>query len=261
MGNDSFYKQMVDRNIGVLSNEEQERLRNSCVAVGGCGGMGGLSIVQLVRLGVGRIKIADFDTFQVHNLSRQCRSTSKNVGRNKTEVISEYCKEINPELKMDIFLDGVKPKNVEKFVDGADAVIDGMDYTYIEDTVALYRLARQKGLCVVNPNAIGFGVSVLVFGPKTVSIEEYFGLSADAKRAEIEKLAPYIPTYADKEIMRKAAMKEINIPNIIMPQNLGTAVAVSEAVMILLGRVEPPAGPNPRIFILDLQDRKFVVTG
>jgi len=261
MKKDNFYREMVDRNIGVLTDKEQERLRNSCVAVGGCGGMGGLSVVQLVRLGVGKVKISDFDTFQVHNLSRQCRSTSKNVGKNKAEVLAEYCKEINPGLKIDLFTEGVKPHNVEKFLDGANAVVDGMDYTYIEDTVSLYRLAQKKGLCIINPNAIGFGVSVLVFGPNTMSIEEYVGLSGDANNSTMARLAPYIPSYADREIMRKAAMKEINIPNIVMPQNLGTSIAVSEAVMILLGRMKPPSGPNPRIFIIDLQDRKFEVTG
>lgn len=260
MKKDNFYKEMIDRNIGVLSDEEQERLHNSCVAVGGCGGMGGLSVVQLVRLGVGRVKIADFDNFQVHNLSRQCRSTVKNVGKNKAEVLAEYCKEINPELKIDLFTEGVKPHNAEKFLDGAEAVIDGMDYTYIEDTITLYSLAQKKGLCIINPNAIGFGVSVLVFGPNTMSIEKYAGLSGDANKDTMSKLAPYAPTYADKEIMRKAATKEINIPNIIMPQNLGTSIAVSEAIMIMLGRMKPPSGPNPRIFIIDLQDRKFEVT-
>jgi len=51
-----------------------------------------------------------------------------------------------------------------------------------------------------------------------------------------------------------------NVPNIIMPQHLGGAIAVSEAVMLLLGRIKPPKGPNPRIFVLDVQDRKFEVT-
>jgi hypothetical protein len=72
---------------------------------------------------------------------------------------------------------------------------------------------------------------------------------------------PYTPTYVDPDIVRKAALGEINIPNIAMPQYFGTAVAASEAVMMVLGRIKPPKGPAPRIFILDLLDRKFEVTG
>ncbi len=257
-----FYRQMVERNIGVISAEEQERLRRSCVAVAGCGGMGGLSAEQLARLGVGHVKIADFDSFAVHNLSRQCCSATSTVGQNKAEVLGRHLKDINPFLRLDVYPKGVTPENVEEFIKGAHAVIDGTDYSTLESTVLMYRAARRQGLCVFNPNAVGFGVSVFVFGPKTVSFEEFLGLSANKDpRLALMKLVQYIPRYADPDIMKQAALGRINIPNIIMPQHLGTSTAVSEAVMILLGRIPEPAGPEPRVFIFDLQDRKFEVRG
>ena len=261
MAND-FYAQMVERNIGVISAEEQERLRNACIAVTGCGGIGGLSAEQLVRLGVGHVKIADFDKFETHNLSRQTGSASSNIGQNKADVLARHFRDINPGLRLDIFKEGIKPENVERFIDDAEIIIDGMDYSSLQTTVLLYRAARKKGLCVVNPNAIGFGVSVFVFGPNTISLEDYIGLSQGADpRMALMKLMPYMPAYGDKDLIRRAAMGEMNIPNIVMPQHLGTAIAVSEAVMILLGRVSAPSGPDPRIFILDLQDREFEVRG
>lgn len=259
---DDFYKQMVERNIGVISSKEQERLRNSCVAVAGCGGIGGLSAEQLVRIGVGHVKIADHDKFAVHNLSRQSGSTSANIGRNKAEVLGRYFKEINPELRLDIFKEGVLPENTKKFLDGAEAVIDGTDFSSFDATIHMYRAARENRICVFNPNAIGFGVNVFVFGPDTVSLEEYVGLSSGADpRMALLKLVPYLPGYIAPEIVQKAASGEIPIPNIAMPQYLATSIAISEVVMMLTGRVKPPAGPDPRIFILDLLDRKFSVTG
>lgn len=259
---DGFYREMVLRNIGVVSAEEQECLKNSCVAVAGCGGMGGLSAEQLVRLGVGHVKIADFDSFAVHNLSRQCCSATSNVGKNKAETLGRHLKDVNPHLRLDIFSDGVTPQNVEKFISGTHAVIDGTDYSRLESTVLMYRNARNHGICVLNPNAIGFGVSVLVFGPKTMPFEDFLGISKGGDpRLALMKLMPYMPKYADPGMIHKAAMGEINIPNIIMPQHLGTSIAVSEAVMILLGRSPEPSGPDPRVFIIDLQDRKFEVRG
>jgi molybdopterin/thiamine biosynthesis adenylyltransferase len=224
--------------------------------------MGGLSAEQLVRLGVGHVRIADHDEFAVHNLSRQCGSTSRNVGQNKAEVLKKHFMEVNPELRLDVYTEGVTPENAEKFVDGAAAVIDGTDYSRLESTVMMYSAARQKNICVVNPNAIGFGVSVFVFGPKTVPLEEYLGLSTGVDpRMALMKLVPYLPSYADMSMVQKAAMGQISIPNIIMPQHLGTAIAVTEAVLLVLGRVKPPEGPKPRVFILDILDRKFQVTG
>lgn len=263
-----FFREMTDRNIGIVSLEEQEKLRNMCVAVAGCGGMGGLSAEQLVRLGVGRIKIADFDKFEIHNLSRQTGSTCLNVGTDKAVVLAQYFQAINPELKLEVYTEGVQPENVAEFVEGADAVIDGIDYTQFYHSAILHREARKHNLCVVNPGAIGFGVAVLVFGPQTVDIETYVGLKPGSSKSEIENFSvpiemfcPYMPSYIDSEMAMQAATGQINIPNIIMPQHLGTAISVSEVVMLMLGRVLPPVGPEPRTFVLDLQDRKFQVTG
>ncbi|MDD5496192.1 MAG: ThiF family adenylyltransferase [Candidatus Omnitrophica bacterium] len=256
----AFYSEMIDRNLGVISREEQERLRNTCIAVAGCGGMGGLSASQLVRLGVGHVKIADFDNFVVHNLSRQHGSTTCNVGQNKAGVLAKEFKEINPELRLDVYKDGVTPQNVSEFVEGASVIIDGTDYTRMQSMVLMYRKACERNICIVNPNAIGFGVNVFVFGPKTLSLEEYMGISsADGARPALEKMLPYVPAYGDPLVIQKALAGEINIPNIIMPQHLGTSIAVSEAILMVLGRVSEPAGPEPRIFILDLLERKFEV--
>jgi len=198
----------------------------------------------------------------VHNLSRQTGSTSSNVGHNKAGVLGRHFREINPELRLEVYEDGVTTKNMEEFVEGAEAIIDGTDFSTYSTTILMYQAARRKNICVINPNAIGFGVNVFVFGPKTIPIEEHLGLASGANPKEaLLKLVPYIPTYVDPELVQKAMSGEINIPNIAMPQYLGTAIAVSETVMMLLGRVKPPAGPNPRVFILDLMDRKFSVTG
>lgn len=258
----TFYEEMVGRNIGVLTAEEQKKLKDTCIAVAGCGGMGGLSAEQLVRLGVGHVKIADFDSFCVHNLSRQCGSTTSNIGQNKAEVLGRHFKDINPHLKLDIFKDGVTQENAGQFIGGAKVIIDGTDLSRLGSTIAMYNAARNSNICVVNPNAIGFGVNVFVFGPKTVSLEDYLGLSSGVDpRIALLKLVPYVPSYVDPTIMRKIALGETFLPNIAMPQYFGTAIAVSEAVMMVLGKIPQPTGPNPRLFIMDLLDRKFQVTG
>lgn len=258
----TFYDEMVGRNIGILTTEEQNRLKNSCVAVAGCGGMGGLSAEQLVRLGVGHVKIADFDDFCVHNLSRQCGSTTSNMGKNKAEVLGRHFKDINPHLKLDVFKDGVTPENVDEFVSDADAVIDGTDLSRLGSTVAMYDAARKNNVCVFNPNAIGFGVNVFVFGPKTLSLSDFLGLSSGIDpRMAITKLVPYVPSYVNPDDIRRIALGETFLPNLAMPQYFGTAIAVSEAIMMVLGKIKEPVGPQPRVFIMDLQDRKFQITG
>ena len=151
---------------------------------------------------------------------------------------------------------------MDDFADKAEVIIDGTDFSSFDNTMLVYKAARKRGICAVSPNAIGFGVNVFVFGPDTMTMEEYLGPFANLNPlVKLQKLVPYIPSYADLSIVKKAAMGDMNIPNIVMPQYFGTAVAVSEAVMLVLGRIKPQKGPKPRIFVLDLLDRKFEVTG
>ena len=55
----SLYKSIFSRNIGLLTEKEQDRLRRSTVAIAGMGGVGGLLAERLIRLGLGKIKIND----------------------------------------------------------------------------------------------------------------------------------------------------------------------------------------------------------
>jgi len=70
----------------------------------------------------------------------------------------------------------------------------------------MYQEARRKGVCVINPNAIGFGVNVFVFGPKTTPIEKYLGSTPSGNSKEaLTKLVPYLPAYLDPEVVELAA--------------------------------------------------------
>ncbi len=260
----SFYSEMVDRNIGIVSKKEQEIIRKSCIAVAGCGGMGGLAALQSVRMGFGAIKIADFDVFEIHNISRQACASSCTAKQHKSDVIGKYIQEINPEISLEIFAEGVQEDNVEEFVEGADIIIDAIDYTCFYNSVLLHRRARTLNKCVIVPQAVGFGASVLVFSPETVDIESYVGLNKDSSEKTImefaipiEKFAPHLPSYINPEITKQVEKGEIAIPNIIMEQHLGTAIALNEAVLMLLNRIEKPKGPGPKIICLDLQDKVF----
>jgi molybdopterin/thiamine biosynthesis adenylyltransferase len=261
-----FYREMTVRNIGVLCEEEQERLRSTTIAVAGSGGMGGLSALLAARSGFGGIRVADPDNFEILNITRQFGATISTLGKKKAAVISKEILDINPEVRITSYLDGVQPENVSEFLEGVDVVIDGIDYTQFWSSVVLHREAKKLGLCVINPQAVGFGVSVLVFGPKTVSIEEYVGLQQNATKEEVEgftipiqKFVPYLPPYVDQMTAVAAASGKIPIPNIMTMQALGTAIAVSEAQLLLLGRIPEPEGPQPRIFVQDLQTREFQV--
>ena len=65
------YDEAFKANRGLISEEEQEKLRNCRVAIAGMGGVGGIHLVTLARLGIGKFTIADPDVFEVANFNRQ----------------------------------------------------------------------------------------------------------------------------------------------------------------------------------------------
>lgn len=65
----------------------------------GVGAMGSHIAEGLVRLGVTRIHIYDFDTVDPHNLTNQIY-LARHIGLPKTEALETYLKEINPELQI-----------------------------------------------------------------------------------------------------------------------------------------------------------------
>jgi tRNA A37 threonylcarbamoyladenosine dehydratase len=83
------YEVAFSRNLGLLSESEQARLRQCCVALPGLGGVGGAHLQALARLGVGAFHMADLDIFEVVNFNRQLGATLPTVGSRKVDVSAE----------------------------------------------------------------------------------------------------------------------------------------------------------------------------
>lgn len=64
------YSQAFSRNIGIISQEEQERLRQACVAIPGMGGMGGVHLTTLARTGIGKSKRYDLEMQHNFNINK-----------------------------------------------------------------------------------------------------------------------------------------------------------------------------------------------
>ncbi len=77
------YDLAFTRNLGWLNEGEQLALRGKCVAIAGMGGVGGVELLTLARLGIGQFRIADFDRFDIVNFNRQIGATVQTIGRPK----------------------------------------------------------------------------------------------------------------------------------------------------------------------------------
>lgn len=118
---------MLDRLELLIDKDNLKKIQNLTVAVVGLGGVGGYAVESLVRLGIKKIILVDYDTIDITNLNRQIIATKNNVGKKKIDELERRIQEIsNTEvIKLDIFLD---KNNIEKLFEyKIDYVIDACD--------------------------------------------------------------------------------------------------------------------------------------
>ena len=108
------------------------------------GGVGGVHLATLARLGVGRFTIADPDTYQTVNFNRQYGAMLRNLGRGKAESMAEEALQINPDINFRVFHGPITPDNIGEFLDGASVVLDGVDFFAFDARRLLFREARRR---------------------------------------------------------------------------------------------------------------------
>ena len=142
---DNRYK----RNIGTVTIEENEKLRNFKVCVVGCGGLGGYIIEMLSRLGVGYITCVDGDYFELSNLNRQLYCYENNLGLNKAKCVKERVKQINSNVYINVIDKFLDDSNSTEILRNHDLVIDGVDNIkvrfIIQDTCKVLNIPMIHG--------------------------------------------------------------------------------------------------------------------
>lgn len=112
-----------------IGPDGQARLRRSAVLVVGCGALGSMAAQVLVRAGVGRVRVADTDRVELHNLHRQILYLEEDVasGRSKAEIAAARLRRMNREVTVEAVNERATPDTVERLLDGVDLVVDGSD--------------------------------------------------------------------------------------------------------------------------------------
>jgi molybdopterin/thiamine biosynthesis adenylyltransferase len=242
------YESAFRRNLGLISRDEQQRLRESRVALGGLGGVGGVHMVTLARLGVGRFTIADPDVFEAANFNRQYGALIRNYGRSKADAMAEEVRQINPEADIRIFRERVTAENVNEFLDGSSVFLDGLDFFALEARRLVFRELRRRGIWGVIAGPLGFSVAWLVFDPNGMDFDTYFDMydgmaHLDQAVAFAIGLSP-AGTHWGYFDLSETIVGTGSAPSAGLACQLCSGVATIETAKIILGRKPPRAAPG-----------------
>lgn len=259
---DFDYIAAFSRNIGWVSEAEQQILRGKRIAIAGLGGVGGSHLLTLTRLGVGAFHIADFDAFDLANFNRQAGASISTLGQSKLEVMTRQAFDINPELELTPFPEGVSAANLDPFLDGVDLYVDALDFFAFQPRREVFDACARKGISAITAAPLGMGAAVLIFLPGGMRFEEYFrfedGPDTEMPLRFLLGLSParlHMGYLVDPSRIDLANRKG---PSTIMACQLCAGVAATEALKILLGR--GPVRAAPRGYHFDAYLNKLALT-
>jgi len=214
------YAEFTTRNIGFVTEAEQQVLQEGRVLIIGTGGMGGAAVQALARAGVGGFGLADMDTFEVSNLNRQVFADLDSVGKDKAGATAERLRRINPEISLENFgtewqerLDTLLPR-YPVVINGMDDIVAGID---------LYRRARVHGATVIDAYTSSLP-SVTVVRPRDPRPEERLNYPSCGKEAKA----------LNEELRRECFMREIE--HVLVHSSTLRHIEMSVALELIAGK-------------------------
>ncbi len=242
------YDEAFSRNIGWVSEAEQGLLRQKRVAIAGLGGVGGSHVLTLARLGIGAFHLADFDRFDLVNVNRQAGAMGSTLGRPKVEVLQQMALDINPELDLQLFPEGVQASNLEAFLHGIDLYVDSLDFFAFEARRQLFAACARLGIPAITAAPLGMGTAFLTFLPGGMSFEQYFQLDG---QDEFEQGLRFLLGLAPARLQMRYLVDPSRVdlaahkgPSTVIACQLCAGVAAAQALKILLGRGDVVAAPH-----------------
>ncbi|EIE19543.1 hypothetical protein COCSUDRAFT_67693 [Coccomyxa subellipsoidea C-169] len=145
---DDIVAEHFTRNVQFFGREAQQKIMGSFVVVVGLGGVGSHAAHLLLRSGVGRLRLIDFDQVSLSSLNRHAVATRADVGMPKATCLQEHFRRMVPEARVEALVQMYTAEDEDALLDGApDYVIDAIDN--IDTKISLLAACNRRGIPVI----------------------------------------------------------------------------------------------------------------
>lgn len=133
----------------LIGTEALNKLKSSCVAVFGVGGVGSYVVEALARSGVGKFVLIDDDDVCVSNINRQIHATCDTVGEAKVELMKKRVLSINPEAEVITFRELYTAETADRMLlDEYDYVVDAIDM--VTSKIDLIKRCKERNIPIIS---------------------------------------------------------------------------------------------------------------
>lgn len=139
----------LSRTRRLLGEEAIERLAAAHVTICGLGAVGGLATEALARLGVGHLRLVDFDKVDHAGLNRQILALHSTIGRPKAPLAARRVRDINPDCHVEALEQFVHTDTMDTILaPPVDLVVDAIDS--LTPKTELLSAVAARGIAVVS---------------------------------------------------------------------------------------------------------------
>ena len=123
---DRYSRQILFGGIGA---EGQQAIARARVAIVGCGALGSMQAMLLVRAGVGAVRLIDRDFVEESNLQRQLLYDEDDARtlQPKAVAAARHLRAANSQVSIEGLVDDLNPATIDRLLDGADIILDATD--------------------------------------------------------------------------------------------------------------------------------------
>lgn len=237
---EKFHLEHHSRNMGLLTEEEQQKIDDKTLLIAGCG-VGSLIAISAARLGFEKFVLVDGDKVELSNINRQGYS-SRDVGKFKVNALAKRIKQINPHAVIKKYPVFVDLNNVKRLVHKTDIIIDSIDPDAAQAVIAMHREAQKEHKKIIQPTDVGWGAMLQIFTPESISYEKMIGLNPETPVEKvsneeafgkfIEFFVKIMPPYVQKIAMEVASGKRAHYPQPVSASYTLAAMTVMAAKRI-----------------------------
>lgn len=226
---------MYRRNYLYISDENQRKIANCRILIGGCG-LGSVIAECALRLGFENICIVDGDKVELSNINRQ-NYTHSDIGKFKVDALKSRLLQINPLARITAINEFLRKDNINDYLNEEfDLAINTIDFT--SDIPFLFdEICCRNNIPVLHPLNLGWGASVIVIDSNSRKLielnPEYVGFELVMAQyiLEILKQENRVPEYLSNIVKQYSRIMK---PGVSPPQlSVGSWLVASMCTTIM----------------------------
>jgi molybdopterin/thiamine biosynthesis adenylyltransferase len=136
-------------------------------------------------------------------MNRQWAALGSTMDKPKLEVYAQWAREINPEVELNLFPEGLNLDNVQDFMRGADVYLGAMDLEKDREAKEKSsKIASQLGIPIFTCGALGFGAIMVNHDPWGMKPQEFWQ-RVQEKSPKTQVMPSLITDLFDKTMMQR----------------------------------------------------------